>query len=135
MVDDIQLEGSYSRDYTTALSNLQKNLAAKDDLQSSIVTSPQAIKRAVGVRNYVSENLPSLKDRLPIVQTHFHPDVDSLWLGQKQGYRPILPKEELIRTSTQSTIFHIVPVNMSDYSGQWKLTIEFANGACSIINI
>ena len=89
---------------------------------------PESMKRAVGVRNYVSENVPSIRERLPIVDTHFAPEVDSLLLAQKQGYGPIVPQEQLIRTSTQFTIFRIVPVNMMNYTGPWKLTIESVNG-------
>jgi len=126
--DTLQIREEYSKTYLTALTHLKNGFDTLKTMQGFIIPSSQSSDRAVSIKNYIAQDSPQIKNRIPIVKTQLEPGLDSAQVFQKVGNRFIRPEERLVITSPKQTVFYIIPTSTHTYHGPWKLVIESENG-------
>jgi hypothetical protein len=124
----VKLLGLYSNDYRYSLRQLSENLGKAPEATATIVTNPLAQSRALGLRNYLSENTAFGSNKIQIGVPNFANRLDSLRASRRAGNRLIVPREEVLALNPQAAIFHIATANFSAPPQRWQLTVETETG-------
>ncbi|MDZ7362150.1 MAG: type IX secretion system membrane protein PorP/SprF [candidate division KSB1 bacterium] len=124
----VKLLGLYSNDYRYSLRQLSENLGRAPEATATIVTNPFAQSRALGLRNYLSENTALGLNKIQIGVPNFANRLDSLRASRRAGNRIIVPREEVLVLNPQAAIFHIATANFSAPPRRWQLAVETETG-------
>lgn len=120
-----QLAGSYSTFYRQTLGQLSRSLMQTPATAATIVANPQAMPRALALKNYLGKSaLSELQVGLP----RFASVQDSLRFHRRLGRSAILPQEERVSLSPSAAVFQITSANFYTPPQRWELVVETAAG-------
>jgi hypothetical protein len=125
----IKLLGLYSTDYRYSLRQLSESIGKTSGATATIVANSFARARALGLRNYLTENAAPGLGKIQIGEPNFENRLDSLRAYRRSATRNlIVPREEAVTLNPPAAVFHIAAANFSAPPQHWQLTVETEAG-------